>query len=78
MAQRVGRGIALLFHDRSTRRGVSGQQHAPAALYPRERPGIHFTGGKVGPQGRSGGAENLIPTGIRSQTVQPVVSRYTD
>ena len=31
-----------------------------------------------GPQGRSGWAENLIPTGIRSQTIQPVVSRYTD
>ena len=43
MAQRVGRGIALLFHDRGTRRGVSGQQHAPAALYPRERPGTHCT-----------------------------------
>jgi Pyruvate/2-oxoacid:ferredoxin oxidoreductase delta subunit len=27
--------------------GVSGQQHAPAALYPRERPGTHFTGGWV-------------------------------
>ena len=26
-----------------------------------------------GPQGRSGWAENLIPTGIRSRTVQPVV-----
>ena len=31
-----------------------------------------------GPQGRSGQAENLVPTGIRSRTVQPVVSRYTD
>jgi len=31
-----------------------------------------------GPQGRSGGAENLVPTGIRSRTVQPVVSRNTD
>jgi len=30
------------------------------------------------PQGWSGRAENLIPIGIRSQTVQPVVSRYTD
>jgi len=28
--------------------GVSGQQHAPAALYPRERPGTHFAGGWVG------------------------------
>jgi len=25
VAQRVGRSIALLFHDRGTRRGVSGQ-----------------------------------------------------
>ena len=31
-----------------------------------------------GPQGRCGRAENLIPTGIRSRTVEPVVSRYTD
>jgi len=28
--------------------GVSGQQHAPAALYPRKRSGTHFTGGWVG------------------------------
>jgi len=26
----------------------------------------------VGPQSRSGRAENLVPTGIRSRTVQPV------
>jgi len=31
-----------------------------------------------GPQGRSGRAENLVPTGIRSRTAQPVVNRYTD
>jgi len=31
-----------------------------------------------GPQGRSGRAENPVPTGIRSRAVQPVVSRYTD
>jgi len=31
-----------------------------------------------GPQGRSGRAENLVPTDIRSRIVQPVVSRYTD
>jgi len=30
--------------------GVSGQQHAPAALYSRERPGTNFTGGWVGPE----------------------------
>ena len=58
--------------------GVSGQQHAPAALYPLKRPVTHFTGGWAGPQGRAGRAENLVPTGIRSRTIQPVISRYTD
>jgi len=77
VAQRVGRGIALLFHDRGTRRGwvVSST------------PRPHFIQGKTqyplyrrlsGLQGRSGRAENLVPTGIRSRTVQPVVSHYTD
>ena len=50
VAQKVGRGIALLFHDRGTRKEVSGQQHAPAALYPWERTGTHFTGGWVDPK----------------------------
>ena len=31
-----------------------------------------------GPQGRSGRAENLAPPGFDPQTVQPVVSPYTD
>jgi hypothetical protein len=30
--------------------GVRGQRHAPASLYPRERPGTHCTGGWVGPR----------------------------
>jgi hypothetical protein len=30
--------------------------------------------GLGGPQGRSGRAKDLVPTGIRSRTVQPVVS----
>ena len=51
------------------------------------RPGRTLPSGKTrypfysrlgGPQGRSGREENLVPTGIRSRTVQPVVSRYTD
>jgi len=77
VAQRVGRDIALLFHDRGTRRGwvVSST------------PRPHFTPGKTRypfyrrlgwPRGRSRRAENLVPTGIRSRTIQPVVSRYTD
>ena len=38
----------------------------------------HFTGGWVGPRADLEGAENLVPTGIRSRTFQPVVSHYTD
>ena len=65
MAQRVGRGIALLFQDHGTRMGMSSQQHAPAALYYRERSGTHCTGGWVGPRaGLEGGKSR--PTGIRS------------
>jgi len=56
----VGRGIALLFHDHSTRKGVSGQQHAPAAPCPGivpvpivqktgRAPGPVWTGGKSRP-----------------------------
>ena len=39
--------------------GVSGQQHAPAALYPRGTHGTHFTGGWVG--GKSRPHRDLIP-----------------
>jgi hypothetical protein len=73
VTQRVGRGIALLFHDRGTRRGE----------WSAARPGCNLPPGKTrypfyrrlgGPQGRTGRAENLFPTGIRSRTVQPVAS----
>jgi len=48
--------------------GVGDQPHT----------GSHFTGGWVGPRAGLDGGENLVPTGIRSRIVQPVVSRYTD
>ena len=70
VAHRVGRSIALLFHDRGTRRGwVVSRMPRP-----------HFTPGKhpVHILQVAGWAENLVPTRIRSRTVQPVVSRYTD
>jgi len=35
---------------------VKGQRHSLAALYPRERPGTHCTGGWVGPRA---GLDNL-------------------
>ena len=57
--------------------GVGGLPHTPAVSTPGIDPLliVHEAGS---PQGRSGRAENLVPTGIRSKTVQPVVSRYTD
>ena len=65
MAQRVGRGIALLFHDTTAAlEGVSRQQHAPAALYPRERPGTHFTGGWVGRRTGLDGRKISSPPGF--------------
>jgi hypothetical protein len=43
--------------------GVSGQRHAPAALYPRERtPGTHWIVGWVSPRaGLDAGARRNIP-----------------
>jgi len=73
VAQRVGRGIALLLHDRGTRRGVSGQQHAPAALYPRERPGTHcrgWVGSRAGLDGRKISSPPGFDSGPSSSVAQ--------
>ena len=76
VAQRVGRGIALLFHDRGTRRGwvVSSTGHfiprketVPILLEAGRASGSVWTGRKIS-----------SPTGIWYRTVQHVVSRYTD
>ena len=45
---RESRGIALLYFRPRHQKGIRGQRHAPAATYPRERPGTHCTGGWVG------------------------------
>jgi len=58
--------------------GVRCQCQAPAALYHREKPGTHCTGGWVSPRPVWSGAENLPPPGFDPRTVQPVASRYTD
>jgi len=71
VAQRVGTGIALLFHDRGTRRGEWSATR-PDRILPPGKNRYPFYRGLGGPQGRSGRAENLVPTGIRSRTVQPV------
>ena len=78
LVQRVGRGLALLFHDRGTRRWWVVTNTLRPHFTPRKdsvpilqeagwAPGAVWTGSK-----------NLVPTGIWSRTVQPVVSRYTD
>ena len=74
VAQRVGRGIALLFHDRGTRRGEWSAAR-PGRTLPPVKTRYPFYKRLGGPQGRSERAENLVSTGIRSRTVQPIVSR---
>jgi len=64
MAQTVARVITLLFHDRGPRRGVSGQQHATAALYPQKRSGTHSTGNWVGPRAGLDGRKISSPPGF--------------
>ena len=44
------RGIALLFHDHGTRRGLGVSVTSRTLFTPRERPGTHCTGGWVGPK----------------------------
>jgi hypothetical protein len=64
--------------------GVSGQHHAPAALYPRGKdPGTHWTGGWVGLRaGLDTEARGKNPLPRRGSNpdrpvVQPVVRHYT-
>ena len=58
---------------------MRGQRHAPAALFPRERPGTHCTGGWVVPRaGLDRCRKSRPPPGFDPWTVQPVASRYTD
>jgi len=59
--------------------GVRGQRHAPAALYPRERPGTHCTGGWVGPRaGLDRCGKSRPPPGFVPRNVQPEASRYIE
>ena len=58
---------------------MSGQRHAPAALYPGKDPVpvVQEAGWAPGPVWTC--AENLTPPpGFDPRTVQPVASRYTD
>ena len=77
VAQRVGRGK---FYSSMTVALEGGEWSAarPGRTLPPEKTRYPFYKRLGGPQGRSERAENLVPTGIRFRTVQPVVSRYTD
>ena len=50
----------------------------PGRTLPPRKIRYPFYKGLGGSQGQSGRAVNLVPTGTRSRTVQPVVSRYTE
>ena len=53
---------------------MRGQRHAPAALYPRERPGTYCTGGWVDPRaGLDKCGKSRPPPGFDPRAVQPVV-----
>ena len=78
-AHRGSRGIALLFHAQRHWKGVRGQRHAPAALYPPGKKRYPLYSRLGGPQGRSGQVRKIsTPAGFDPRTVQPVASRYTD
>jgi hypothetical protein len=76
-APRGSRGVALPFHDHSTRRGW-GVNVTPRPLFTTRNDPVSIlqkAGWAPGPV--LTGAENLASTGIRSRTVKPVASRYT-
>jgi len=66
----VSRGVALLFSRTFDTRWEVGGQPQPPVSPGKSRYPLYIRQG--GPQGRSGRAENLVPTGIRSRTLQPV------
>ena len=78
VAQRMGRAIALLFHDRGTRMWWVVSSTPRPHFTPAERPGTHFRRGWVGPRVLLDGRKISFPPGFDPRTVQPVVSRYTD
>jgi hypothetical protein len=77
-AQRESRCIALLFHDHGTRRGWEVSVTPRPLFTPGKDPVpiVQEAGWVPGPVWT--GTENLVDTGIRSQTVHPVAIRYTD
>ena len=63
VAQRVGRGIALLFMTAALE-GGEWSAARPGRTLPPERPGTHCTGGCVGPRAGLGGRKTSSPRGF--------------
>jgi hypothetical protein len=77
-AHRRSRGIALLFHDHSTRRGW-GVSITPRPLFTPGKGPVPIDRRLGGPQGRSGQVRKISPPpGFDPRTVRPIASRYTD
>jgi len=64
VAKRVGRGIALLFHDRGTRRGWLVTSTPRPHFIPGKDPVPIFTGGWVGHRADLGGRKISFPPGF--------------
>jgi hypothetical protein len=79
MAHRGSRGTALPFLDQRLKKGVRGQCHALAALYPLGKTWYPLYSRLGGPQGRSGQVRKISPPpGFDPRTVQSVASRYNN
>ena len=63
-ALRVSKVIAVLFLGLRHTRSGGGSARRPGRLYPRERPGTHFTGGWAGPRAGLDGQKISSPTGF--------------
>ena len=73
--------VLLLYYYSSMTAALEGGQWSAARLGSNltpEKNRYPFYRGLGGPQGRFGREKNLVPTGIRSRTVQSLVSRYID
>jgi hypothetical protein len=77
----IGKGKGKV-HPRTGHKGPEGeggQFHTLTTLRPGKRPGTHCIGGWVDPRTSLDGCrKSCLPLGFSHQTVQPVVSRYTD
>jgi len=74
----MSRGVTLLFLGPRHSRWEWGVSPTPRPPLPPGKTPCPLYRRLGGPQSRSGRAENLVHTRIRSRTVQPIVSRFTD